>query len=106
MPPTEEQGGHELAALRELVGSEGWLILKQRAATEWGPEGYGRRMQAAISSVANGPDRAYELAQIAEQVDATARAVNELISWPAARLGALQQDAPSKQPFARFRRQG
>jgi hypothetical protein len=71
-----------VAALNDLLSSEGWRIFKESAAVEWGPGGYGRRMQEALSTVPHGPDRPYELARIAEQVDATARAVEQIVAWP------------------------
>lgn len=72
-----------VTALRDLLQSEGWRIFKDAAAASWGPAGYGLEMQRALSTIPHGPDRAYELAQVAEQVDATARAVNQIVTWPA-----------------------
>lgn len=93
-----------IVALRDLLGSEGWRVLKAQAAEEWGPQGYGRRMQEALSTVPAGPDRPYELARIAEQVDATARAVNALIKWPAEEISRRMPVKPSTRPFAALRR--
>lgn len=104
MASTEQDGG-ELAALRDLVQSEGWKILRLHAGSEWGPIGYGERMRKALTAVANGPDRAYEIAQHAEQVEATSKAVDELIAWPTARIKALEAPAASRQPYAMLRRQ-
>lgn len=87
-----------LGSLRDLVQSAGWQLLKQQAAHEWGPEGYGRQMQHALSTIPAGPERAYELARVAEQVDATAKAVHALIQWPEEQIRQL---APSK-PARRF----
>ena len=85
-----------LGALRDLVQSPGWALLKAQAEHDWGPAGYGREMQRAIASVASGPDRAYELARIAEQVDATARAVHALMTWPDQQIGALTPKKPAR----------
>lgn len=87
-----------LGALRELLVSRGWHLLKVQADREWGPEGYGRRMQEALAKVPAGPDRAYEIADVAERVDATARAVHQIMRWPSEQLREL---APAKKP-ARF----
>lgn len=73
-------------ALRDLLQSEGWRIFKEAADFEWGAHGYGRRMQEALNSIPVGPERAYELAQVAERVDATAHAVNKIIAWPTEEL--------------------
>lgn len=80
----DEQDTPELivSALRDLVQTHGWTLLKAQATREWGPQGYGERMAEAISKVPNGPDRAWELARVAEQTDATARAIRALIDWP------------------------
>jgi hypothetical protein len=95
--------GEIAMALRELLASRGWALLEEQIAREWGPAGYGRRMQEAIGSIAPGPDRAYELAAIAERVEATARAVEQIRRWPAEQIKALTPDKP-KGPFAALRR--
>ncbi len=91
----EQDAVEALPALRELVQSAGWQLLKAQALAEWGPAGYGREMQRALASVPVGPDRPYELARIAEQVDNTAKAVNALIRWPDEEIKKL---APAKKP--------
>lgn len=93
-----------LTSLKELVTSPGWLLLVAQAKAEHGPEGYGRAMQAALSSIPQGPDRAYEIARVAEQVEATARAVNALIKWPSEQIARLSPKMPSRRPFAGLRR--
>lgn len=75
-----------VTALRDLLQSEGWRIFKDAADQSWGPRGYGMEMQRALSTIPHGPDRAYELARVAEQVDATARAVNEIMAWPSEQI--------------------
>lgn len=94
-----------MVALRDLVQTEGWRVLKAQADNEWGPQGYGRRMQEALATVPNGPDRPYELARIAEQVDATARAVNALIGWPAEEISRRSPAKKMSRPFDSLRRQ-
>jgi hypothetical protein len=86
-----------LPALRDLVQSEGWRLLCEQVKREWGPQGYGRRMQEAISTVPNGPERAYELARVAEEVDATAKAVNQVMAWPENQIREL---TPKRAPRA------
>lgn len=103
---TEDRPDEIVPALRELVQSSGWQLLLERAKHEWGPAGYGRRMQEALSQVPTGPDRAYEIARVAEQVDATAKAVNTILSWPDAQIAELTSRRETKQPFARLRRMG
>lgn len=96
--------GTELRALQELVQSDGWKILRTHADHDWGPTGYGQRMQEALASVKPGPERDYEIARIAQQVDDTARAVNLLMAYPAQRIGLLVGPKKSGQPFAPWRR--
>src|SRR4051812_43753711 len=92
------------AALSDLLQSEGWRVFKASAEHEWGPAGYGRRMQEALNTIPSGPERAYELAQVAELVDATAKAVNQIIAWPSEELRRRQPPAPARRPFAGLRR--
>ena len=93
-----------IGALRDLLQSEGWRLLKAQAADEWGPAGYGRQMQRALSAIPIGPDRPYELARVVEQVDATAQAVNALIAWPTEELSRRAPAPQRARPFARLRR--
>ena len=95
-----------IGALRDLVQSEGWRLLKAQCDTEWGPAGYGRRMQEALAQVPAGPDRAYEIARVAEQVDATARAVNALVTWPTEEIKRLSPSQKSANPLQALRRIG
>lgn len=89
--------------LRTLLASAAWQWFWQEAQREWGPAGYGRKMQAALASVPSGPDRAFELARVAEAVDAQAQAVNALMSRPQAELSRLTQKTKPR-PFEGFRR--
>lgn len=93
-----------IGALSDLLQSEGWRLLKTQAEREWGPSGLGRRMSEAIASVGTGPDRQYELGQVAEQTYTTANAVNALIAWPSEELRRRQPPAPARRPFAGLRR--
>lgn len=91
MADNEDPDGTEtvVGALRELVQSRGWQLLKEQADREYGPAGYGREMQRALASVPAGPERPYELARLAEQVDNTARAVQALVKWPEEQIAKL-----------------
>lgn len=102
---TERDGG-ELAALRDLQQSEGWKLLLGYLEREWGPAGYGWRMQKALSEIPRNGERAYEIARIAEQIDATSEAVNQITSWPQERIQQLAAPAKATGPFAGLRRIG
>jgi hypothetical protein len=91
-------------ALRDLVQSDGWRIFKAAISDQWGAVGYGREMQRAVSSIPHGPDRAYELARVAEQVEAMAQAVNQIMAWPMEELKRRAAPAPATRPFDRLRR--
>jgi len=95
-----------VSALRDLVQSRGWQLLLARAKDDHGPAGYGREMQRALSQIPAGPDRAWEVARVAEQVDATARAVNAILSWPDQQIAQLTTRHEDKRPFAALRRMG
>lgn len=61
-------------------------------------------MQQALANIPAGPDRDYEIARVAQQIDATARAVNMLMAYPSERLAQLSPAKKSGQPFAPWRR--
>lgn len=93
-------------ALKDLLDSEGWKLLARHAADEWGDVGYGQRMKAAVRAIAQGPDRVYELARVAEQVDATKAALDEILNWPFQELQRLTPQTKRRMPFAGLRQGG
>lgn len=94
-----------LNALRDLVQSPGWKILAEHVDRVWGPRGYGIEMQRAIANVPQGPDRPYEIARVAEQVENTAQAVMALVRWPGQEIVRLtEKKTSSRRPFAGLRR--
>jgi hypothetical protein len=104
MEPDEQASREEIAnALRDLLQSRGWQLLKEQAEREWGPAGYGRRLEEALATVDAGPDRAYAVTETVDRVRATARAVSQILAWPSEQLRTA---APAKQPsaFERLRR--
>lgn len=99
-----DEGDPIVSALKDLLQSEGWRIFKDAAAASWGPSGYGMEMQRALSTIPHGPERAYELARVAEQVDATARAVNEIMAWPSQEVSRRLGPKPRTGPLDHIRR--
>ena len=69
-------------ALEDLIHAPGWLLFKEHARKEWGPEGYGRKVQTAIATKSG----TAELAPAVEQIHATTREINELMKWPEQQL--------------------
>lgn len=102
----DQDDGAELAALRELVQSAGWQVLRAYGDKTWGPVGYGWKMHEALATIPAGADRVYEIARVAEQVDATARAVNEIFAYPESRIAQLTTPKASGRPFDALRRMG
>jgi len=103
---TDDDGQDEtLTALKDLVQTVGWKAFVANAREEYGPSGYGRLIHAGVAAIPNGPDRPYEVARVVEQIDATVRAVNAIIDWPAQEI-ARRTTHKSKRPFAALRRQG
>jgi hypothetical protein len=100
----DEQVDSVDVALKDLIQSEGWRVFKAAVDNEWGPLGYGREMQRALSSIPPGPDRAYELARVAEQVEATAQAVHQIIAWPTEELKRRSAKTAPPRGLDRFRR--
>lgn len=72
--------------LKDLLTSPGWLLFKEEARKQWGPEGYGRKVSQAI---ANHTGTA-ALSQAVEIVHATAQEVNALVKWPEDEIKKLQ----------------
>lgn len=81
-----------VAALRELMQSEGWRLLREQADREWGPTGMGRRLAEAIETVAAGPNQDYELADTVKRTYGTAQAVMALVKWPEEVIRARTQN--------------
>lgn len=108
MAATEDQDdapeSHERQALTDLLQSEGWKVFRAYLDKQWGPAGYGWQMQQALTEIPHGPERAYELATVAERVDAVARVVNDLAVWPQERIRELAQPTKAKAAFAPWRR--
>lgn len=108
--PTEQDDAAdsgEIEALRDLLQHPGWAVFLAHARSEWGGEGYGRRMKVAIASVPPGPERAYALADAAERIDRAESEINALLTWPRERVAALSIDAkPRRRPFDALRRMG
>jgi hypothetical protein len=100
---TQDDQQPAAAALRDLIQSPGWQLLADHVERTWGPTGYGREMQRAIASIPPGPERMYELAQIADRVEATARAIHEMMKWPTEQLHRLAP-AKEKSPLSAWRR--
>ncbi len=94
----------EAQAYAELVQMPGWQLFVATARQEWGGEGYGRKMRAALASVPPGPDRPYEVARVAERIDDQATAINNLLSVPAERIKAVAATVAPSRPFEALRR--
>lgn len=103
--PEPDTSADTLTGLRDLVQSPGWKILAEHVDKVWGPRGYGIEMQRAIANVPQGPDRPYEIARVAEQVENTAQAVMALVRWPGQEIIRLtEKKTTSRRPFAALRR--
>lgn len=85
--------------LENLIHSDGWLLFREEARKQWGPEGYGRKVAQVIA--ANSGTAA--LAQAVEIVHAAAQEVNALMKWPDDELKKLQ---PVKAPEYSMHRGG
>lgn len=94
-----------VGALKDLLQSPGWHWLCQQAEQDYGPAGYGRRLNAAVAEIPNGPDQPYEIAAATKRIHEECRAVNALIKRPKEELDRLTIK-PDTRPFAQFRRTG
>lgn len=89
--------------LRDLVRSPGWKWLLGVAVEEFGPAGYGRKVNTAITEIGAGPNREFEVAHAVERIHESCDAVNTLMKRPAEELAKLIKK-PATRPFERFRR--
>ena len=64
-------------------------MFREHTRKEWGPEGYGRKVAAAIAEHAGKPT----LAAAVEQIHRVAEEINMLMKWPELELKKLQQKA-------------
>jgi len=63
--------------LANLVKHPGWLLFKEHCRKQWGAEGYGRRMKAALSNC-----KAENLGVAVHGIDVANDEINALLSWP------------------------
>lgn len=95
----------KITALKDLLQSTGWQLFLAHAKDTWGPVGYSRAIQQALSTIPHNSERPYEIARVTEQVHATAEALNRFVSWPGEQIRQLTTEK-STQPFAGLRRMG
>ena len=74
-------------AMEDLVSSAGWLMFKEYARKEWGPEGYGRKVAGVI---ALHQEDATKLAVELQKVHYAAERVNEVMRWAGEQVEKLQ----------------
>jgi hypothetical protein len=80
----------ELEDLETLLASPGWARLVAFANREWSSEQYRQRVQRALDTVPS-PDKAGDAAILIMRLEDTAKAVDNVLAWPAFRLRQLRQ---------------
>jgi hypothetical protein len=83
---SEPEGG-ELAALRDLVQSDGWTRFTAFVSETWGADATLRRIEAQVSAQALGDAAAVQDAT--QHVLSAAKAARALVAWPALRIEQL-----------------
>lgn len=78
-----------VAALRDLLQSDGWKLYADKLEQEWGALGLGQEMARVMAKEPPGPDRAYRIAEVAERVQATYDAVHQMLAWPKNEIARL-----------------
>ncbi len=101
-PETDEDT--DLLALRDLLRHRGFEMQWAHAKQEYGPEAYGRKLQAAFAAIPPGPDRAYQMEKVTDEIGAMFKAVNELMEWPLQEVKRRAPERQSKRPFDALRR--
>jgi hypothetical protein len=91
----------EPEALADLLGSDGWQLLREHLETEWGAAAYARRMDGAIAA-AKAANRSAE-GDICE-LAAAVRAVQVFTQWPTERLRQLKAKPATVDPWLSKRR--
>lgn len=76
-------------AIAALLTSPGWLLFKDEARKQWGPEGYGRKVSQAIAEHSG----TAALSAAVELVHRSAGEINALVRWPEDELKKLQAQA-------------
>lgn len=94
----------EIAALKELVASDGWRVFLQMVDAEWGAEQVLARQEAALADVERGNQDAIN--DTVQQIQNTRKAVYALLSRVNQRIGQLAQAKKPWRPFAPHRRIG
>lgn len=82
----------EREALQDLITSPGWLLFKEHARLQWGPEGYGKKIAAVMARYA---DDALALGLELRKVHTATEEINVLMKWPDERL---KKSEPSHHP--------
>lgn len=93
-----------VAALKDLIQSDGWKLFVAQLEHEWGPAGFGREVQRVTAAIPPGQENAYEIADAVKRVQMTAKAVNDLVKWPEEQIRALSDPRVDRRPFAALRR--
>lgn len=95
---TEEQ-----TALEGLLSHPGWHLFRAHVRQQWGPEGYARRLKAAVTTaVAN--KGSVEAAVTA--IDLASNEVDLIQAWPLTRLKQIEASVASEQAEPLVSRRG
>ncbi len=89
----------KLAALRDMVGSEGWKLFEAHAHEEWSDEAFGRAVDQVLNL--NAPTD-LEWEKVRRMRDERKR-ILALLRWPYEQIGTLTPQKPAG-AFAALRR--
>lgn len=94
MSDDQDDDQPELATqLRDLIQSAGWQWFIREIDAEFGPAGFGRKINKALGEIKPGPEYAYEVAEVTQRIHAESKAVNALVTRPKAMLESLTHKA-------------
>lgn len=91
-----------LAALKELVQSDGWKLFADYIDSAWGSTACLEKIDSALKDVDRGDDNA-ERSTVA-QIRVAARQIQALKEWPKLRIAQLTQSEKTRRPFEALRR--
>lgn len=93
----------ERTALEGLLSHPGWHLFRAYVKQQWGPEGYARRLKAAVTQ-ASAKGESVEAALKA--IDQTSNEVDLLQAWPLTRLEQLRNAVALEQAEPLISRRG
>lgn len=86
-PISDDVDAGELAALKELIQSDGWHRFRAAYGEAWGPEAILARVEASVAGVSLGNQAAVQ--DVTQHVLTAAKHMRAMMQWPDERIKQL-----------------